>query len=135
MRTPRRSFDRRRPDYYGVLGVAEDAPLREIESAYWRRACSRSDRGELPLLNRAYAVLAYQERRGAYDAKRIDARVARAGLPERRGSGRVAAREPKLWPIASAPADCYAAARPKAALETVRRQLRVAAVFDLRRRP
>ena len=63
MRTPRRLFDRRRPDYYDVLAVAEDAPLHEIESAYWRRACSRSDRDDLPLLNAAYAVLAHQERR------------------------------------------------------------------------
>ena len=135
MGTPRRFFDRRRPDYYNVLGVAEDAHVREIESAYWRRACSRSDRDGLPLLNTAYEVLAHQEHRGAYDAKRMDARSARAGLPERRGGGRVAAPEQKLWPIASGQADPQAVARPMAALESVRMQLRVAAVFSLGARP
>ncbi|MCH7812210.1 MAG: hypothetical protein IH958_06230 [Chloroflexi bacterium] len=135
MRTPRRLFDRRRPDYYGVLGVAEDAHLHEIESAYWRRACDRSDRDGLPLLNTAYEVLAHQEHRGVYDAKRMDARSARAGLPERRGGGRVAAPEPMLWPIASGLAAPQAVARPMAALETARKHLRVAAVFSLGARP
>lgn len=56
------------PDYYGILGVAEDAPFQEIQAAYWRHANARDV--DIALLNVAYEVLGDQGRREAYDAAR-----------------------------------------------------------------
>ena len=58
----------RLPDYYGLLGVAHDAPFQEIQAAYWRHANARDI--DIALLNVAYEVLGDQTRREAYDAAR-----------------------------------------------------------------
>lgn len=58
------------PDYYGMLGVPENASLQEVEAAYWRQARA-DDSGEgLPLLNEAYEILGSGGQRRAYDAQR-----------------------------------------------------------------
>jgi len=58
----------RLPDYYGILGVAEDASFQEIQAAYWRHANARDI--DIALLNVAYEALGHQARRENYDASR-----------------------------------------------------------------
>lgn len=74
------------PDYYIVLRVAPDATAGEIERSYRRLAARyhnarwRQGRAarELALVNAAYGVLGYPERRADYDQRRAAA-AARAG--------------------------------------------------------
>ncbi len=89
-------------DYYGMLGVEEDATLPQIEAAYWKRAREAESRQDLPLLNEAYEVLCHEERKRAYDAQRIS-----GGAPQRRREPSLPKAAPprtlsKLWPPASA---------------------------------
>src|SRR6266705_1427065 len=71
----------REPDYYAVLRVAPDATPGEIERAYrleaGRRLNARWRPGraarELALLNAAYGILAYTDRRADYDRRRAEA--------------------------------------------------------------
>jgi len=58
------------PDYYAMLGVAEDATGREIEAAYWKRAFDKESRGDLAGRNEAYEALSSTVRREAYDRER-----------------------------------------------------------------
>jgi DnaJ-class molecular chaperone len=60
----------RLPDYYGILGVAEDAPFWEIQAAYWRHANARDI--NIALLNAAYELLGDPASREGYDAARSE---------------------------------------------------------------
>ncbi len=79
---------RRAPDYYRLLGVAENALFRDIEQAYWRQ--TKLHRDLLPQLNAAYEVLVDPKRRAEYDEQRVAAAddvVKLSSLaPQRRGS-------------------------------------------------
>jgi hypothetical protein len=69
------------PDYYAVLGLPEDATAREIERAYRELAGKRLNAHwrpgraarELALINAAYGVLGYADRREDYDRRRSEA--------------------------------------------------------------
>jgi hypothetical protein len=71
-------FHEAEPDYYAVLQVAPDATAAEIERSYRRLAARyhnarwRAGRAarELALVNAAYGVLGYPERRADYDRRR-----------------------------------------------------------------
>ncbi len=66
-------------NYYHILGVAEDALLKEIQSA-WRTFVKdnhedvvrhderQSAKERMFRINEAYAVLSHEEKRGDYDA-------------------------------------------------------------------
>ena len=58
------------PDYYGILGVPENATYLAIEATYWKLAFE-ANRDELDLLNKAYEILGSDERRRAYDEHRM----------------------------------------------------------------
>ncbi len=63
------------PNYYAILGAAEDASVRDIERLYKRAAHQRHpDRGgveeDMKALNEAYRVLHDETARREYDAKR-----------------------------------------------------------------
>jgi curved DNA-binding protein CbpA len=75
----RHNGGRQLPDYYHLLGVAEDATFGQIRDAYWKLAF-KIDRRELELLNAAYEVLGDERRRQAYDAQRTGRGV---GPPQR----------------------------------------------------
>jgi hypothetical protein len=69
------------PDYYAILGVPEDATPAEIERAYRDLASRRLNAQwrpgkaarELALINAAYGVLGYPDRRADYDQRRAGA--------------------------------------------------------------
>jgi curved DNA-binding protein CbpA len=76
----------REPDHYETLGVAADAPRREIEQRYKRLATEHHpDRGgdeeRMKSLNAAYHVLGDDGRRAAYDATRKQPAVMREFVP------------------------------------------------------
>ena len=91
------------PDYYAVLGVAPDATAGEIERSYRRLAARyhnarwRAGRAarELALVNAAYGVLGYPERRIDYDRRRAAA-AARAEAEESDGMYALPESEPAL---------------------------------------
>jgi hypothetical protein len=76
------------PDYYAVLGVASDATPAEIEQAYRQEAGRRLNARwrperaarELALLNAAYGILGYPDRRADYDGRRANALTAPDGV-------------------------------------------------------
>ena len=88
------------PDYYAVLRVAPDATAAEIERAYRRLASQyhsarwrpRRAARELVLVNAAYGVLGYPERRADYDRRRAEA----ATRPDQAAAGQYALPEPSL---------------------------------------
>lgn len=75
---PVKKFDSNQ-DYYGVLGVNEQASKREVDRAYRSQARKRHPDGggsdeEMKSLNEARAILSDPETRAAYDAERRPAR-------------------------------------------------------------
>lgn len=56
------------PDYYALLGVGQQASLREIERAYWTFVRG-GDPSLVCLMNEAYEVLCHEERRAEYDER------------------------------------------------------------------
>jgi DnaJ-class molecular chaperone len=66
------------PDYYQILGVAPDANLKTIKTAYRKmaqqyhpdRQTEQSSEERMKQINEAYAVLSDSKKRAAYDRKR-----------------------------------------------------------------
>jgi hypothetical protein len=91
------------PDYYAVLRVAPDATPAEIERAYRALAGSRTRARwrpgraarELAMINAAYGILGYPERRADYDRRRAEA-AARAADGESGNGLASLAQEPAL---------------------------------------
>jgi hypothetical protein len=69
------------PDYYAILGLPTDATAVEIEQTYRELAARRHNAWfrpgkaarELALINAAYGVLGYPDRRADYDRRRAEA--------------------------------------------------------------